>query len=78
MARQDSGGLAIYALLSRLKRSCRSGSRTTRFYEQINPLPPAGIGKKSAHVIGGGIGGLSVATFLVDDAQHAREQDHGV
>jgi oleate hydratase len=33
-------------------------------YEQIT----AGIGKKSAHIIGGGIGGLSAAAFLVDDA----------
>jgi myosin-crossreactive antigen len=37
-----------------------------RVDEQINALPPAGIGKKSAH----GIGGLSAAAFLVDDAQH--------
>ena len=35
-----------------------------RVDEQINALPPAGIGKKSAH----GIGGLSAAAFLVDDA----------
>jgi hypothetical protein len=35
-----------------------------RVYEQINALPPAGIGKKSAH----GIGGLSAAAFLVDNA----------
>ena len=35
-----------------------------RVYGQINALPPAGIGKKSAHVIGAGIGGLSAAAFL--------------
>jgi hypothetical protein len=39
-----------------------------RVYEQINALPPAGIGKKSAHIIAGGIGGLPAAAFLVDDA----------
>ena len=47
-----------------MKRSCRG----VRVYEQINALPRAGIGKKSAHIIGGGIGGLSAAAFLVDDA----------
>ncbi len=34
-----------------------------RIYEQINALPPAGIGKKSAHIIGGGIGGLSAFAY---------------
>ena len=47
-----------------MKHSCRG----VRVYEQINALPRAGIGKKSAHIIGGGIGGLSAAVFLVDDA----------
>jgi hypothetical protein len=32
-----------------------------RAYEQISTLPPAGIGKMSAHIIGCGIGGLSAA-----------------
>ena len=40
-----------------MERSCRG----VRVYEQINALPRAGIGKKSAHIIGGGIGGLSAA-----------------
>jgi hypothetical protein len=35
-----------------------------RVYERINALPPAGNG------------GPSAAAFQVDDAQHAREQDH--
>ena len=40
-----------------------------RHYEQINALPPAGIGMMSAaHIIGGGIGRLSAAVSLVDDA----------
>ena len=45
-----------------MKHSCRG----VRVYEQINALPPAGIGKKSA-TYRGGIGGLSAAAFLVDD-----------
>lgn len=39
-----------------------------RIYGRINALPPEGIDKKSAHIIGGGIAGLSAAAFLVDDA----------
>ena len=40
-----------------------------RVYEQINALPPAGIGMMSAaHIIGGGIGGLSAAVSLINDA----------
>lgn len=33
------------------------------------PLPPAGIEKRKAHIIGGGIAGMAAAAFLVDDVQ---------
>ena len=37
-------------------------------YDRINALPPEGIERKSAHIVGGGIAGLATAAFLVDDA----------
>ena len=67
LARAINPGMARQApqvTLVLMKRNCRG----VRVYEQINVLPPASIGKKSAHIIGGGIGGLSAAAFLVDDA----------
>ena len=39
-----------------------------RNYDRINALPPQGIAEKRAHIIGGGIAGLSAAAFLVTDA----------
>ena len=39
-----------------------------RNYDRINALPPDRIAEKSAHIVGGGIAGLSVAAFLVTDA----------
>jgi oleate hydratase len=39
-----------------------------RNYDRINELPPTGIEGKRAHIIGGGIAGLSAAAFLVTDA----------
>jgi oleate hydratase len=39
-----------------------------RNYDRINVLPPEGIERKRAHIIGGGIAGLAAAAFLVDDA----------
>ena len=39
-----------------------------RNYDRINAVPPAGIGERRAHIIGGGIAGLAAAAFLVDDA----------
>jgi len=39
-----------------------------RNYDRINALPPKDIEKKSAHIIGGGIAGLSAAISLVTDA----------
>lgn len=39
-----------------------------RNYDRINALPPDRIAEKRAHIIGGGIAGLSAAAFLVTDA----------
>ena len=39
-----------------------------RNYYRVNTPPPAGIDKKNAHIVGGGIAGLAAAVFLVDDA----------
>lgn len=39
-----------------------------RNYDRINALPPERIAEKQAHIIGGGIAGLSAAAFLVTDA----------
>lgn len=39
-----------------------------RNYDRINTLPPNRIAEKHAHIIGGGLAGLSAATFLVSDA----------
>jgi oleate hydratase len=39
-----------------------------RNYDRVNELPPKGIKDKRAHIIGGGIAGLSAAAFLVSDA----------
>jgi MCRA family len=37
-------------------------------YDRINALPPEGIERNRAHIVGGGIAGLASAVFLVDDA----------
>jgi oleate hydratase len=39
-----------------------------RNYDRINALPPHRIAEKHAHIIGGGIAGLSAAAFLATDA----------
>ena len=39
-----------------------------RNYDRINALAPDRIAEKRAHIIGGGIAGLSAAAFLVSDA----------
>jgi oleate hydratase len=39
-----------------------------RIYDQINAPAPKDIDKKRAHIIGGGIAGLSAAIALVTDA----------
>jgi len=39
-----------------------------RNYDRINELPSTGIKHQRAHIIGGGIAGLSAAAFLVTDA----------
>ena len=39
-----------------------------RNYDRINALPPDRIAEKHAHIVGGGIAGLSAAAFLVTDA----------
>lgn len=40
-----------------------------RNYDRINTRKPEGIEEKKAHIIGGGIAGLSAAAFLVRDAK---------
>jgi len=45
-----------------------------RNYDRINELPPQGINDKRAHIIGGGIAGLSAAAFLVTDAGMAADR----
>ena len=37
-------------------------------YDRINALPPKGIERKRAHIVGGGIAGFATAAFLIDDA----------
>jgi myosin-crossreactive antigen len=37
-------------------------------YDRLNALPPDGIERKRAHIIGGGIAGFATAAFLIDDA----------
>ena len=37
-------------------------------YDRINALPPKGIERKKAHIVGGGIAGFATAAFLIDDA----------
>lgn len=39
-----------------------------RNYDRINALPPERIAQQHAHIIGGGLAGLSAAAFLVTDA----------
>ena len=38
------------------------------FYDRVNATVPDGIERKTAHIIGGGIGGLAAAAFLATDA----------
>jgi oleate hydratase len=38
------------------------------FYDQVNAAIPDDIERKTAHIIGGGIGGLAAAAFLATDA----------
>lgn len=45
-----------------------------RNYDRINALPPARITEKRAHIVGGGIAGLSAAAFLVTDASMPADQ----
>jgi oleate hydratase len=42
-------------------------------YDRINALPPEGIERKSAHIVGGGIAGFATAVFLIDDAHMPAE-----
>jgi oleate hydratase len=42
-------------------------------YDRINALPPKGIERKKAHIVGGGIAGFSAAVFLIDDAHMPAE-----
>ena len=44
------------------------GELNVRNYDRINALPPERIAEKHAHIIGGGIAGLSAAAFLITDA----------
>jgi len=45
-----------------------------RNYDRINELPSKGIKNQHAHIIGGGIAGLSAAAFLVTDAGMPADQ----
>ena len=45
-----------------------------RNYDRINALPPDRIAEKHAHIVGGGIAGLSAAAFLVTDAGMPADQ----
>jgi len=38
------------------------------FYDRVSATVPEGIEHKTAHIIGGGIGGLASAAFLASDA----------
>lgn len=40
-----------------------------RNYDRVHPRKPEGIENRKAHIVGGGIAGLSAAAFLVRDAQ---------
>ena len=40
------------------------------------PKKPAGVDKKHAYIIGGGLAGLSAAVFLIRDAQMPGENIH--
>jgi oleate hydratase len=42
-------------------------------YDRINALPPEGIERKRAHIVGGGIAGFATAAFLLDDAHMPAE-----
>jgi len=44
-----------------------------RIYDQINAPAPEGISRKRAHIVGGGIAGLSAAIALVTDAHMPAE-----
>ena len=43
-------------------------------YYRINAMPPKGIERKRAHIVGGGIAGLATAVFLVDEAHMPGEK----
>src|SRR5271165_3751485 len=45
-----------------------------RNYDRINAPPPDRIADKHAHIVGGGIAGLSAAAFLVTDASMPADQ----
>ena len=45
-------------------------------YQKINPLPPKNIGERKAYLIGGGIGSLSAAAFLIRDAHMPGKNIH--
>jgi oleate hydratase len=45
-------------------------------YQRINPKAPENISKRNAYLIGGGIGGLSAAAFLIRDAHMSGKSIH--
>ena len=45
-------------------------------YDRINALPPDGIERKRAHIVGGGIAGFAAAAFLVDEGPYAGRKHH--
>jgi oleate hydratase len=45
-------------------------SKSSYIYQTMYHAPkPEGIERRKAYIVGGGIGGLAAAAFLVDDAQ---------
>ena len=64
------------SLLTRICINSNESSTSTTFFSdyRINALPPHGIEQKSAHIIGGGLAGLAVAAFVVDDAHMPAER----
>ena len=45
-------------------------------YQRINPKAPENISKRNAYLIGGGIGSLSAAAFLIRDAHMSGKNIH--
>lgn len=51
---------------AKLTGDCNPNGIAMRNYDRINALPPKGIDKKSAHIIGGGVAGFGNHTLGLD------------